>query len=155
MTTIDWLVIAVYAAAMLAVGWYYSRQNETADDYHLGGRRMNPLAIGLSLFATLTSALSEAEWRNLWFFERQFGIRQVDLYSYPSAVLGLQSPTGTTAACEAVLTPQGQTAFPYLASRKLTIVGKPVFLAHRRVNSITPLLCRGGSARLPAAPSSR
>ena len=58
MTTLDWLVIAAYAAAMLGVGWYYSGRNETADDYNLGGRRMNPLAIGLSLFATLTSALS-------------------------------------------------------------------------------------------------
>lgn len=58
MTIVDWLVIVTYAAAMLGVGWYYSRQNETSDDYHLGGRRMSPLAIGLSLFATLTSALS-------------------------------------------------------------------------------------------------
>ena len=41
MAIIDWLVIAIYAAAMLAVGWFYSRRNETADDYHLGGRRMN------------------------------------------------------------------------------------------------------------------
>ncbi len=58
MTPLDWLVIAAYAAALLAVGWFYSRRNQTADDYNLGGRRMNPLAIGLSLFATLTSALS-------------------------------------------------------------------------------------------------
>ena len=42
------VVQSLVLAAMLAVGWYYSRRNETADDYHLGGRRMNPLAIGYS-----------------------------------------------------------------------------------------------------------
>ena len=58
MRTLDWLVIAGYAAGMLAIGRYYARRNRTADDYQLGGRRMSPFAVGLSLFATLTSALS-------------------------------------------------------------------------------------------------
>lgn len=58
MTLVDYLVIAAYAVAMLAVGSYYSRRTQTADDYLLGGRRMSPLMIGLSLFATLTSTLS-------------------------------------------------------------------------------------------------
>jgi SSS family solute:Na+ symporter len=43
---------------MLGVGMFYSRQNKTADDYLLGGRRMSPIALGLSLFATLVSTLS-------------------------------------------------------------------------------------------------
>ncbi len=58
MRVADWLVIAGYAAAMLAIGQYYARRNKTIDDYLLGGRRMSPFAVGLSLFATLTSALS-------------------------------------------------------------------------------------------------
>ncbi|MGE0758552.1 MAG: sodium-coupled permease, partial [Pirellulaceae bacterium] len=58
MTVLDWLVIALYGIAMLAIGRYYGMRTETSDDYHLGGRRMSPWAIGLSLFATLTSALS-------------------------------------------------------------------------------------------------
>ena len=58
MALLDWIVVAAYALGMLAVGRYYSRRNETADDYHLGGRRMSPFAVGLSLFATLTSSLS-------------------------------------------------------------------------------------------------
>jgi len=58
MRILDWLVIAGYAAGMLAIGQYYARRNKTTDDYMLGGRRMSPLAVGLSLFATLTSALS-------------------------------------------------------------------------------------------------
>ena len=41
---IDWAVIALYALGMLAVGWFYSRRTSTADDYLLGGRKMNPLS---------------------------------------------------------------------------------------------------------------
>lgn len=54
----DWLVLFGYAVLMLGVGAFYSRQNKTADDYLLGGRRMSPIALGLSLFATLVSTLS-------------------------------------------------------------------------------------------------
>ena len=58
MRALDWIVVALYAVAMLWIGRYYARHNKTAEDYLLGGRRMNPFAVGLSLFATLTSALS-------------------------------------------------------------------------------------------------
>lgn len=58
MRTPDWLVLAGYAVGMLAIGQYYARRNKTTDDYLLGGRHMSPFAVGLSLFATLTSALS-------------------------------------------------------------------------------------------------
>jgi SSS family solute:Na+ symporter len=47
-----------YAAGVLAIGWYYSRKNRSAEDYMLGARRMKPWTVGLSLFATLTSAVS-------------------------------------------------------------------------------------------------
>lgn len=55
---LDLLVIGAYAVGMLAVGAYYSRRTKTAEEYLLGGRNMNPIAIGLSLFATLTSTLT-------------------------------------------------------------------------------------------------
>ena len=58
MRIVDGLVIAAYACLMVGVGVFYSRQNKTADDYLLGGRRMSPIALGLSLFATLVSTLS-------------------------------------------------------------------------------------------------
>ena len=57
MGIVDWIVVALYVAGMLAVGQYYARRNFTADDYHLGGRRTSPWPSGLSLFATLTSRL--------------------------------------------------------------------------------------------------
>lgn len=43
---------------MLWIGWHYSKQNKTKEDYLLGGRKMNPAAVGISLFATLLSTLS-------------------------------------------------------------------------------------------------
>ncbi len=58
MRLLDWLVIAGYAISMLGIGRYFALRNKTLDDYLLGGRRMSPFAVGLSLFATLTSALS-------------------------------------------------------------------------------------------------
>ncbi len=58
MGIVDWLVIAAYACVMVGIGAFYSRQNKTAEDYLLGGRRMSPIALGLSLFATLVSTLS-------------------------------------------------------------------------------------------------
>ena len=59
---LDWCVLAVYAVLMLAIGWYYSRQTKTAEDYLLGGRAMKPLSVGLSLFATLLSTISYLTW---------------------------------------------------------------------------------------------
>lgn len=58
MRILDWIVIIAYALGMLAIGKFYGRQNKTTEDYMLGDRRMSPFAVGLSLFATLTSALS-------------------------------------------------------------------------------------------------
>src|SRR5690606_3661633 len=55
---IDYVIVVVYVFGMLSIGWYYNRKNKTKDDYMLGGRKMNPIAVGISLFATLLSTLS-------------------------------------------------------------------------------------------------
>lgn len=55
---IDLLIVAAYACGMLAVGWYYSRRQANADEYFTGGRGMNPVLVGISLFATLLSTIS-------------------------------------------------------------------------------------------------
>ena len=59
---LDWGVIGVYAIGMLAVGWYYSKRVRTTEDYLLGGRKMKPLGVGLSLFASLLSTISYLTW---------------------------------------------------------------------------------------------
>ena len=58
MSPIDWAVIVAYGLGMLGVGWYYWRRTANTEDYLLGGRNMRPMAVGLSLFATLLSTIS-------------------------------------------------------------------------------------------------
>lgn len=55
---IDWAIIALYAAVALALGWYYGRGAQSTREYFVGNRRMNPILIGVSLFATLLSTIS-------------------------------------------------------------------------------------------------
>lgn len=55
---LDAIAIGGYGVAMLAIGWLSSRKTKTTEDYLLGGRKMNPSAVGLSLFATLISTIS-------------------------------------------------------------------------------------------------
>lgn len=58
LATLDWIVIALYLLGMLGVGFAYSLKNKDEKDFLLGGGNMNPIAVGLSLFATLLSSLS-------------------------------------------------------------------------------------------------
>lgn len=58
MHIIDLVVLGLYALGMLLIGRYYEQRTETKEEYLTGGRNMNPIMIGLSLFATLTSTIS-------------------------------------------------------------------------------------------------
>ena len=55
---IDWVVIVLYAGSTIGLGWYYNRRQSTTKEYFVGSGRMNPLLIGISLFATLLSSIS-------------------------------------------------------------------------------------------------
>lgn len=55
---IDGAVISAYLSAMLGLGWLVSRRRESAEEYFTGGRRMHPMLVGMSLFATLMSTIS-------------------------------------------------------------------------------------------------
>jgi SSS family solute:Na+ symporter len=58
LTSLDWFVIIIYGIGMLIVGFYFSYINKSSDDYMLGGRNMKSWRVGLSLFATLFSAVT-------------------------------------------------------------------------------------------------
>ena len=58
----DWAVIGVYLLGMLCVGWYYSRRTKTREQYLLGDRKMRPMIVGISLFASLISTVSYLAW---------------------------------------------------------------------------------------------
>jgi len=55
---LDWLVVFAYALVVIGVGWRYSRREGSEEDYFLGGRKMSPFLIGISLFASLLSTVS-------------------------------------------------------------------------------------------------
>lgn len=58
LTIIDWVIVLIYASGTILLGWYYSRKQESTEEYFVGNGSMNPILIGVSLFATLLSTIS-------------------------------------------------------------------------------------------------
>ena len=56
--TLDGIVIAVYLAALVCVGVWFSRSQEGTDEFFLGGRRIPWWAAGISIFGTQLSAIT-------------------------------------------------------------------------------------------------
>ena len=53
MTTVDWLVIALYFSGLLGMAWWLIRRGKnTADDYFLAGRNLGWWVVGASIFAS-------------------------------------------------------------------------------------------------------
>ncbi|QFZ55623.1 sodium/solute symporter [Oceanihabitans sp. IOP_32] len=55
---INYVTLIVYLLLMVMMGWYFSRKNKTTDDYFLGGGRIPWWAAGLSIYATMLSAIT-------------------------------------------------------------------------------------------------
>ena len=58
LNSLDLVVMVGYALGMLFVGYYFSKRTKDTEDFLLGSRKMNPVAVGLSLFATMLSAIT-------------------------------------------------------------------------------------------------
>ena len=58
MSTIDWVIIISYLAAMVAFSVYLGKGQESQEDYYVGGRDLPWWAIGISTMATQSSANS-------------------------------------------------------------------------------------------------
>lgn len=54
----DWAALTAYGCAMVGIGWWYARKNRNVDDYLVGGRTMNPIAVGLSYFVAIFSTIT-------------------------------------------------------------------------------------------------
>jgi SSS family transporter len=54
--TLNTVVLLVYLAGMVLIGLYFAGRQQTTEDYFLAGRNMPWLAVGMSMFASLTSA---------------------------------------------------------------------------------------------------
>jgi len=55
---LNYLTLIVYLALMIGIGWYFSRRNKSTDDYFLAGGRIPWWAAGLSIYATMLSAIT-------------------------------------------------------------------------------------------------
>ncbi len=71
---LDIVVICLYLAGMALVGMYFSRRNQSTEDYFVGGRAFPGWALGLSMLGTSISSITflafpaaayELDWRQL------------------------------------------------------------------------------------------
>ena len=57
-TIVDWTIFIGYLAVVSAIGVWFARKQEDNEEYFVGGRKMNWLAVGISLFASAFSSIS-------------------------------------------------------------------------------------------------
>ena len=55
---LNWLVLIVYLLAMLWLGFYFMHREKNSDDFFTGGGRIPWWAAGMSIFATMLSAIT-------------------------------------------------------------------------------------------------
>jgi SSS family solute:Na+ symporter len=53
---LDWIVVAIYFVAMIAIGLFMARPRQRTEDYFLGGRSLPTWAVSISIVATTLSA---------------------------------------------------------------------------------------------------
>ncbi|MHC4331902.1 MAG: hypothetical protein ACYSWW_27680 [Planctomycetota bacterium] len=56
--TLDYLALIGYLVVVVGIGVYFSRRENTTDDYFLAGRRVPWWAASLSIFSTYLSAVN-------------------------------------------------------------------------------------------------
>ena len=55
---INWIVLAAYLATLVGIGFYFSRREASSEDFFLASGRVPWWAAGLSIFATMLSAIT-------------------------------------------------------------------------------------------------
>ena len=55
---LDWLLIGVYVVMTIGIGWHFGRKQRSTKEYFVGSGNMNPVLVGVSLFAILLSTIS-------------------------------------------------------------------------------------------------
>jgi len=56
--TLNYTILIVYLAGMLGIGLFFARKQENAEMFFLGGRKLPWLAVAMSMYASLTSAVT-------------------------------------------------------------------------------------------------
>jgi SSS family solute:Na+ symporter len=55
---VDWVIIGIYAASTIFLGWWFGRNQTSTKEYFMGSGKMHPGLIGVSLFASLLSTIT-------------------------------------------------------------------------------------------------
>jgi len=55
---LNYTILAVYMGALVGVGLLLAGEQKTTERYFLAGRKMPWLVVGMSMFASLTSAIT-------------------------------------------------------------------------------------------------
>lgn len=55
---VNYITLGAYLSLIVWMGWYFSKRNNSSDDYFLGGKRVPWWAAGLSIYATMLSAIT-------------------------------------------------------------------------------------------------
>jgi SSS family transporter len=55
---LNYTILAVYLAAMIGIGLRFARKQHSTEDFFLAGRRMPWLVVAMSMYASLTSAIT-------------------------------------------------------------------------------------------------
>ena len=56
--TTNWIVMVAYMGVLVGIGVYFSRKNNSAEDFFVAGKRVVWWAAGLSIFSTMLSAIT-------------------------------------------------------------------------------------------------
>ena len=77
LTTLDVIVIAVYFAMVLGIGFYLKRQTKTGEDFFMAGREMTAWIAGLSFLSANLGSLELMGWAGSAY---QYGILATHWY---------------------------------------------------------------------------
>jgi SSS family transporter len=55
---LNYMVLAIYLLGMIGVGLFFARKQESAEMFFLGGRKLPWMAVAMSMYASLTSAVT-------------------------------------------------------------------------------------------------
>jgi len=55
---VNYITLAAYLGLIVWMGWYFSKRNTSSEDFFLGGKRVPWWAAGLSIYATMLSAIT-------------------------------------------------------------------------------------------------
>ena len=55
---VNYTILAIYLAVLLLIGWWFAGRQQSGEDYFLAGRCMPWLPVAMSMYASLTSAVT-------------------------------------------------------------------------------------------------